>query len=129
MAFRAVPRQLPAGREVTLEMRVLDPKSGKPVTQFEIVHEKLFHLFLVSQDLDYFSHEHPVLGADGWFRLNTTLPKAGTYRLLADFDPSRRLTAIWRRRPFPPPGTWHRWSSRFHLRPPILPPSRAPICT
>jgi hypothetical protein len=88
MDFRAVPRQLPAGRPVTLELRVLDPKNGRPVTQFETVHEKLFHLFLVSQDLEYFSHEHPVLGADGWFRLNTTLPKAGTYRLLADFDPA-----------------------------------------
>lgn len=86
--FRAEPRQLPAGRPVTLELRVVDPKTGKPVTKFETVHEKLFHLFLVSQDLAYFSHEHPVLGADGWFRLNTVLPKAGTYRLLADFDPS-----------------------------------------
>jgi len=88
MDFRAVPRPLPAGRQVTLELRVLNPKTNRPVTQFEIVHEKLFHLFLVSQDLEYFAHEHPVLGADGWFRLNTTLPKAGTYRLLADFDPT-----------------------------------------
>jgi hypothetical protein len=85
---RAVPRNLPAGRPVTLELRVIDPKTKKPVTQFEIVHEKLFHLFTVSQDLEYFAHEHPVLGTDGWFRLETTLPKAGTYRLLGDFDPS-----------------------------------------
>ena len=62
---------------------MLDPKSGRPVTRFETIHEKLFHLFVVSQDLEYFSHEHPVLGADGWFRLKTTLPKPGTYRLLA----------------------------------------------
>ena len=88
MDLRSVPRQLPAGREVTLELRVRDPKTGRPVTQFELVHERLFHLFLVSQDLEYFSHQHPVLGADGWFRLSTTLPKAGTYRLLADFDPT-----------------------------------------
>ncbi|HWC97520.1 MAG TPA: hypothetical protein VG456_12235, partial [Candidatus Sulfopaludibacter sp.] len=54
----------------------------------ETVHEKLFHLFLVSHDLQYFAHEHPVLDPDGWFRLSTTLPKAGTYRLLADFDPA-----------------------------------------
>lgn len=86
--FRAVPHSLPAGRPVTLLFRVLDPKSGRPVTRFETIHEKLFHLFVVSQDLEYFSHEHPVLGADGWFRLKTTLPKPGTYRLLADFDPS-----------------------------------------
>jgi len=88
MEFRAEPPSIPAGRAVTLEFRVLDPKSGKPVTQFEIVHEKLFHLFLVSQDLEYFSHEHPEFRPDGWFRLRTQLPKPGTYRLLADFDPT-----------------------------------------
>jgi hypothetical protein len=88
LEVRAVPRNLPAGKPVTLELRVIDPKTSKPVTQFEIVHEKLFHLFTVSQDLEYFAHEHPTLGADGWFRLQTTLPKAGTYRLLGDFDPA-----------------------------------------
>jgi Heavy metal binding domain len=88
MDFRAYPPSIPAGREITLEFRVLDPKSGRPVTQFETIHEKLFHLFLVSQSLEYFSHEHPTLGAGGWFRLKTRLPKPGTYRLLADFDPS-----------------------------------------
>src|SRR5262249_28416776 len=87
MEFRADPPSIPTGREITLEFRVLDPKSGKPVARFETVHEKLFHLFLVSQDLSYFSHEHPQLTASGWFRLRTRLPKAGTYRLLADFDP------------------------------------------
>jgi hypothetical protein len=86
--FRATPRSIPAGRDVVLEFRVLHPKTGKPVTHFETVHEKLFHLFLVSQDLEYFSHEHPVLGSDGWFRLKTRLPRPGTYRLLADFDPT-----------------------------------------
>ena len=87
MDFRAEPRQIPAGREITLQFRILDPKTSQPITHFNVVHEKLFHLFLVSQDLEYFSHEHPVLGADGWFALKTRLPKPGTYRLLADFDP------------------------------------------
>ena len=88
MEFRAEPRSIPAGRDLTLEFRVLDPQSAKPVVRFETVHEKLFHLFLVSQDLEYFSHEHPEFRPDGWFRLKTRLPKPGTYRLLADFDPS-----------------------------------------
>src|SRR5207342_1499442 len=70
------------------EFRVLHPVTGEPVRRFEIIHEKLFHLFLVSQDLEYFSHEHPTLTAGGWFRLRTRLPKPGTYRLLADFDPT-----------------------------------------
>jgi len=88
MEFRATPSSIPAGREITLEFRVIDPGTRRAVTHFETVHEKLFHLFLVSQDLEYFSHEHPVLTGSGWFRLRTRLPKPGTYRLLADFDPA-----------------------------------------
>jgi hypothetical protein len=42
----------------------------------------------VSQDLDYFAHVHPESRPAGWFRLTTKLPKPGTYKLLADFDPS-----------------------------------------
>ena len=81
------PPQIPSARPITLEFRIADPVSGAPVKHFEIVHEKLFHLFIVSQDLEYFAHVHPEF--DGAvFRLNTVLPKAGTYRLLADFYPT-----------------------------------------
>src|SRR5262245_26598378 len=76
MEFRASPASIPAGREVTFEFRVLDPKTNRPVTRFEVIHEKLFHLFIVSQDLEYFSHEHPELLRSGWLRLRTRLPKA-----------------------------------------------------
>jgi hypothetical protein len=85
--LKVTPPQIPSGRDVTLEFRVADPKTGAPVDQFEIVHEKLFHLFIVSQDLQYFAHVHPELGGDAAFRLKTSLPKPGTYRLLADFYP------------------------------------------
>jgi hypothetical protein len=87
MEFHAEPPQIPAHRALTLSFRILDPTTLEPVTRFTVVHEKLFHLFLVSYDLSYFSHEHPVLDPDGWFRLQTRLPKPGTYRLIADFDP------------------------------------------
>ena len=85
--LRINPPQIPSGRPIALEFRVADPETGAPVKQFEIVHEKLFHLFIVSQDLQYFAHVHPEF--DGAvFRLNTSLPKPGTYRLLADFYPT-----------------------------------------
>lgn len=87
MEFEAEPRRIPAGQDITLSFRILNPVTREPVTRFTIVHEKLFHLFLVSYDLEYFSHEHPVFMPDGWFRLKTRLPKSGTYRLIADFDP------------------------------------------
>lgn len=76
------------GRPLTLTLRVLDPNTGKPVSKFEIVHEKLMHLFLVSENLEYFAHEHPVLQQDGSFLLTLALPFGGMYRLLADCYPS-----------------------------------------
>ncbi len=81
------PRSIQPGQEATLILRVLDP-AGKQVRHFETVHEKLIHLFVVSEDLEFFAHVHPVYRQDGSFVLAMRLPKAGMYRLLADFYPS-----------------------------------------
>ena len=86
--LRVNPPRIPSGQPITLEFRIADPESGAAVKQFEIVHEKLFHLFIVSQDLQYFAHVHPQLDSGSVFRLETELPKPGTYRLLADFYPT-----------------------------------------
>ena len=51
------------------------------------MHEKLFHMFVVSQDLQVFLHNHPTLGSDGKFHYDYTFPKAGMYRVLGDFYP------------------------------------------
>ena len=82
------PEQLRPGQPATLTFRVIDPATNLTVKRFEIVHEKLIHLFLVSENLEYFAHLHPVLQDDGSFRLNVTLPYGGMYRMLADFYPS-----------------------------------------
>ncbi|HLY16895.1 MAG TPA: heavy metal-binding domain-containing protein [Bryobacteraceae bacterium] len=85
--LRVEPPRIPSARPIVLDFRVADPQTGAPVTRFEIVHEKLFHLFIVSQDLEYFAHLHPDFDGAA-FRLQTSLPKPGTYRLLADFFPT-----------------------------------------
>jgi hypothetical protein len=82
------PRQAPPGRPLRLEFRVREPKTGAAVKKFEVVHERLFHLFVVSHDLEYFAHEHPEPQPDASFALSAKLPKPGIYRLLADYYPS-----------------------------------------
>jgi len=82
------PRAPRAGRDLELAFTVIDPKTGKTVTDFQVMHEKFYHLFIVSQDLKYFVHDHPVLGQDGVFRYKANLPEAGMYRLLSDFYPT-----------------------------------------
>jgi hypothetical protein len=81
------PRVPRADQSVELIFAVNEPNSGKPVQDFEVLHERLFHLFVVSDGLDFFLHEHPLLGRDGRFRFRARFPKPGMYRLLCDFYP------------------------------------------
>jgi hypothetical protein len=81
------PRAVRAGEKVRLTFTVSDPKTGKPVTEFELMHEKLYHLFLVSQDLGFFVHDHPRKGNNGVFTFIAVLPRPGMYRVLSDFYP------------------------------------------
>jgi len=70
-----------------LNFEVQDPKNLTTVKDFEIVHEKLFHLFIISQDLTFFRHEHPELTKDSHFVFDVKFPKPGLYRILTDFYP------------------------------------------
>jgi len=76
------------GRRIRMRFEVLHPDTNTRVTKFELVHERLFHLFIVSGDCAYFAHEHPEPQSDGTFLFETTLRKPGYYRLLGDFYPA-----------------------------------------
>ncbi len=87
MDLTVTPAAARPGEKVDLDLRVRNPDTGKPVEKFQIVHEKLFHLFIVSQDLKYFVHDHPVAEPGGLFRYRETFPKPGLFRVLGDFYP------------------------------------------
>jgi hypothetical protein len=82
------PEPARPGEQLQLTLRVRNPDTGKIVGNFEIVHEKLMHLFVVSENLEYFAHVHPILQSDGSFILPLKLPYGGMYRLLADYYPA-----------------------------------------
>jgi hypothetical protein len=81
------PRPLKAGAMAQLLFSIRDPDNGRPIEHFEIVHEKLFHMFVISQDMEFFLHDHPYFGADGKFRHDIKFPRTGMYRILSDFYP------------------------------------------
>src|SRR5882724_6118982 len=81
------PSLLKPGDVSTLRFRVLDPETGEAVNHFELVYEKLMHIFLVSENLQFFAHAHPTPEADGSFQLPVQLPYSGMYRLLAYYYP------------------------------------------
>jgi hypothetical protein len=98
------PRVPKAGDRAELTFRIKDPKTGAAVSQFELVHEKLFHMFIVSQDLEFFLHDHPVVSGPGTFRYGGILPKAGMYRVLADFYPTNGTPQLITKTIFVPGG-------------------------
>ena len=87
MDLAVTPRLVRAEEKVKLNFTVRDPWKGRTVTRFQPVHERLFHLFVVSQDLQFFAHGHPAMLTGGAFSYEIAFPTAGMYRMLADFYP------------------------------------------
>lgn len=75
-----------AGKPVNLLFTIKDPR-GMMVKTVEIVHEQPLHLLMVSKDLSWYAHEHPVLQPDGTFTFTWTFPAGGEYTLFNDFTP------------------------------------------
>jgi hypothetical protein len=99
LQFSTTPPVVRPGEKATWRFRIFRPVSrnalapfvpntGAPVTSFESVHERQFHLFVISQDMEHFQHIHPELSADGTWTIDVTVPKAGYYKVLSDFLPS-----------------------------------------
>ena len=82
-----IPPAPEPGHRAVLQFAVRDPWKDRPVGGFNLVHERLFHAFVVSQDLQFFEHGHPRLVGEGLLQYPVTFPKAGMYRVLADFYP------------------------------------------
>ena len=85
--LETLPRPAPVGRPVRLRLTVRDPATLEVVRNFAVVHDKRFHLFLISRDLGHYEHVHPEQGRDGAFSLEVVLPRPGVYQVFADFLP------------------------------------------
>jgi hypothetical protein len=89
------------GQSALLEFRARHPKTGKPVTGFEMMHERLMHTFLISADLADFAHEHPLPRPDGSFVLPVKFARRAPYRVVADFYPTGATPQFLARTIFP----------------------------
>jgi hypothetical protein len=87
MRMTTEPKAVKPGQTTKFRLTVLHPLTGAPVTQFAEVHDKLFHLFVVSRDMSQWAHVHPVLEKDGSFTIEHTIPSAGHWALFSDFMP------------------------------------------
>lgn len=82
-----IPAPVRAGQSSRLKLWIRHPATNGVIRRFVDVHEKPFHLFVVSHDLKQFDHIHPVLAPDGSLEVDYAFPRAGAYQLYADFLP------------------------------------------
>ncbi|WP_237562880.1 hypothetical protein [Bacillus dakarensis] len=76
-----------ASKKGTL-IRLTVKNQDQPIESFDVNHEKLLHLIIVSKDLSYFNHVHPEYKGDGVFEITNDFPSGGEYRMVADFKPT-----------------------------------------
>lgn len=82
------PANAKPGQRVRLHFFLTHPRTGRPVENLELVHERVFHLFLISEDLEHFAHEHPQPAGPGHFVFDWTFDRGGLWRVLCDFYPA-----------------------------------------
>ena len=73
----------PPGTAIAVSFAILGP-DGRPVTKYDVEHDKELHLIAVRRDFTGFQHVHPVMAADGTWTTTLDLT-AGQWRLFADF--------------------------------------------
>ncbi|UOY92581.1 FixH family protein [Ectobacillus sp. JY-23] len=72
-------------KEKSIEITLQD-KTGKPVEELEVNHEKILHLIVVDEHLDKYYHLHPTDLGKGVFTVEQELP-TGTYKAFVDIKP------------------------------------------
>jgi len=70
--------------------------TGEPVRDLLVVHEHLLHLIVVSDDLSFFDHVHPVRQDDGSFTLDYKFPHDGRFLIFADITPRGERSQVFR---------------------------------
>ncbi|MFJ8635663.1 hypothetical protein [Streptomyces sp. NPDC093568] len=78
-----------AGKRSDLSFVIRDA-AGRAVTAFQREHEKELHLIVASRDLATYRHLHPTRATDGTWSIPVELPRAGGYRVFADFTPAKK---------------------------------------
>lgn len=87
LKFEVTPKVPEPNQKIRIHLSVFNPRNNQLVSQFAMMHDRMFHLFLVSQDLSDFQHIHPQQLKDGSFVIETELKRTGLYKVYADFYP------------------------------------------
>ncbi|MGQ0837807.1 hypothetical protein [Actinokineospora sp.] len=78
---------LASGAGRPFSFRITGP-DARPVTAFDVEHDKRLHLIVVRRDTAAFQHVHPEMAPDGTWTTTLDLSRPGSYRAFADFAPT-----------------------------------------
>ena len=77
-----------AGQPTLITIKITENQTDKEVKEFDILHEKIMHVIIVSEDLSYFSHIHPVFEVESsMFTVHHVFPEIKKYKIWVDFKP------------------------------------------
>lgn len=85
---------LQAGKPGELRMQVVENKTKKVQTAFDVAHEKEFHLLIASKDMHWFLHEHPEMQPDGTWSVPIKFPAGGSYWVYGDVAPKGKGSRV-----------------------------------
>ncbi|HSZ56360.1 MAG TPA: DUF2231 domain-containing protein [Tepidisphaeraceae bacterium] len=90
------PPDVKAIDDRTLRLTFTPQFQGHTLRDLALVHEHLLHLIVVSQDLSFFDHIHPLMQADGALSITYAFPHAGHFLLFADITPRGQRSQVFR---------------------------------
>ncbi|MCC5599782.1 hypothetical protein [Nostoc favosum] len=88
-----VPSIITPNKNIPILIDVQD-SDGKAIAKFDTFQEKLMHLILVSDDLQFFSHLHPTYKENGQFKVAARFPQAGNYTFFSDYKPAGQTEQV-----------------------------------
>lgn len=80
-----ITSNISTGSNTELTFIIKDKESNKPISNLEVVHDKIMHIILVRKDLKYFDHIHPIQKEMGAFSVPYSFYAPGDYRIWIDF--------------------------------------------
>lgn len=88
-----VPSTITPNKTIPIWIDVQD-LNGNAIAKFDTFQEKLMHLIVVSNDLQFFSHLHPTYKDNGQFKVEASFPQAGSYTFFSDYKPAGQTEQV-----------------------------------
>jgi uncharacterized membrane protein len=82
--------------DLQIRLSFTPSQSGQLLHDLPVVHEHPMHVTVLSSDLQYFDHVHPVPQKDGSLQIEYHFPHVGNYLIFAEYFPAGQRDQVFR---------------------------------